>query len=758
MSGEDPKVDRELAHAHDLTDEEWEKIQAILGRTPTYPELGIFSVMWAEHCSYKSSKKHLKTLPTEAEHVLQGPGENAGAVALGDGLAAIFKVESHNHPSFIEPVQGAATGVGGILRDIFTMGARPVASLDSIRFGPLEDPKHRHLLEGVVKGVGGYGNSVGVATVGGETQFHPCYAGNILVNAFNLGIVEADRIFLGTATGVGNPVIYAGSKTGRDGIHGASLLASAEFGDESEQMRPTVQVGDPFTENCLIEACLELMQTDHIVGIQDMGAAGLTCSSFEMASRAGTGIEMDLDRVPQRAADMTPYELLLSESQERMLMVARDGHEDAVCEIFERWGLDAVVVGRVTGDGRMKIRWHGDAVVDIPVDPVAAASPELDRPTQVPADLSERQKLDLAAVAPEADLEGALLALLDSPNLCSKSWVYRQYDQLVQGNTLVGPGGDAALVRVRRDDGTPTGKAVAIAADCNPRWCWLDPYQGTVAAVAESARNVACTGARPMALSNCLNFGNPEKPEIMWEFVEAIRGLGDAAKSLGTPVVSGNVSLYNETKGRAIFPTPTIVMVGLLDDEARHAVAHFTAADRTVVLLGETREELGGSAWLSLRAGQEAGTPPAVDLEHEKRLHALLAEKVADGTIETAHDVSDGGLAVALAECCFTGAPEGGAADGAGEPIGASIELEGGIRPDALLFGESTGRVVTATANPEALLEAARAVGVPAAVIGRTGGDRLRIGAPGEEAWIDQSVAALRETWQRALPRRMESA
>ncbi|MBW2287420.1 MAG: phosphoribosylformylglycinamidine synthase subunit PurL, partial [Deltaproteobacteria bacterium] len=429
MSDEvEPKVDLALAHEHGLTDEEYDNILGILGRTPSFSELGIFSVMWAEHCSYKSSKRYLKKLPTEAEHVIQGPGENAGVIAIGDGLAAVFKIESHNHPSYIEPKQGAATGVGGILRDIFTMGARPIASMDSLRFGPLDDPKHQYLLHGVVDGVGGYGNPVGVATVGGETAFHDCYRGNILVNAFNLGVIDADGLFLASATGVGNPVIYAGSKTGRDGIHGASLLASAEFDESSEAKRPTVQVGDPFTEKCLIEACLELMATDAIVGIQDMGAAGLTCSSFEMASNSGTGIELDLDRVPQRETGMTPYELLLSESQERMLMVARVGQEERVREIFERWDLDFAVVGVVTDDGRMRIRWHGDTVVDIPVDPVAKSSPELDRPIAEPADLGERQKLDLASLAPEEDLAGALEALLDAPNLASKEWVYRQYD------------------------------------------------------------------------------------------------------------------------------------------------------------------------------------------------------------------------------------------------------------------------------------------------------------------------------------------
>ncbi|TMA27663.1 MAG: phosphoribosylformylglycinamidine synthase subunit PurL, partial [Deltaproteobacteria bacterium] len=664
----EPRVDLALAHEHGLTDAEYAQVERILGRTPSYSELGIFSVMWSEHCSYKSSKKYLKRLPTAGPQVLQGPGENAGVVAIGDG--------------------------GGILRDVFTMGARPIASLDSLRFGPLDDPLHQHLLRGVVDGIGGYGNSVGVATVGGETSFHERYRGNILVNAFNLGVVEADRVFLAKAAGVGNPVIYVGSKTGRDGIHGASLLASAEFDDESEAKRPTVQVGDPFTEKCLIEACLELMRTDAVVGIQDMGAAGLTCSSFEMASNAGTGIELDLDRVPQRESGMTPYELLLSESQERMLLVARAGREREVQAIFERWDLDAVVVGRVTDDGRMRIRWHGRQVVDIPVAPVAHQSPELDRPAREPADRLERQKLDAAGVAPETDLAGALRALLDTPTLGSKRWLYRQYDQLVQGNTVIGPGGDAALVRIKREDGTATRKAVALSVDCNPRWCWLDPYAGTVAAVAEAARNVACTGARPLALTNCLNFGSPERPEIMWEFAEATRGLGDAARALGTPVVSGNVSFYNETSGRAIFPTPTIAAVGVLDDWQRHATAHFARRGLAIALLGENRAEFGGSEWLAVRRGLERGVPPEVDLEHERRLADLLVEGVAAGVIASAHDVADGGLAVALAECCFTGPAQ----------VGARVELLDALRPDALVFGESTGRVITATADAPRLL------------------------------------------------------
>src|SRR5262245_26154413 len=679
----EPRVDLALAREHGLADSEWERILEILGRPPTFPELGIFSVMWSEHCSYKSSKKYLRWLPSRGACVLQGPGENAGVVSIGGGLAAIFKIESHNHPSFIEPRQGAATGVGGILRDVFTMGARPVASLDSIRFGSLEEARHRHLLSGVVDGIGGYGNSVGVATVGGETTFHPCYRGNILVNAMSLGIAEEKGVFLARAAGVGNPVIYAGSKTGPDGIHGASLLASAEFDATSEAKRPTVQVGDPFTEKCLIEACLEVMRGSALVGIQDMGAAGLTCSSFEMASHAGTGIELDLDRVPQRESQMTPYELLLSESQERMLLVAQAGREAEVQAVFRRWGLEAVVVGRVTDGGRMRVRWRGETVVDIPVDPVAKSSPEVDRGLREPADLRERQKLDLASVAPEQDPTGALELLLDAPNLGSKAWITRQYDSLVQGNTAQGPGGDAAVIRVKHPDGTPTRIGLALAVDCNPRRCWLDPYGGTVAAVAEAARNVACTGARPLALTNCLNFGNPERPEIMWEFAEATRGLADAARELGTPVVSGNVSFYNETSGRGIFPTPTVAVVGLLEDWERHAASGFAAPGLAIVLLGENREDLAGSEWLALRRGLEAGLPAAVDLAHERRLHALLAALVADGLAPTAHDVADGGLAVALCEAAF--ASPGG--------LRAAVEPADRIRPHALRLRGAPGRV-----------------------------------------------------------------
>jgi phosphoribosylformylglycinamidine synthase len=585
------EVDLALAREHGLSDEEYRRILEILGRTPTYPELGIFSVMWSEHCSYKSSKRHLRTLPTKGPCVVQGPGENAGAVDVGDGLAAVFKIESHNHPSFVEPHAGAATGVGGILRDIFTMGARPLASLDSLRFGPLEEPRQRYLLRGVVSGIADYGNCFGCATVGGEVSFHPGYRNNILVNAMNVGVAPRDRIFRASASGAGNPVIYVGSKTGRDGIHGASLLASSEFDADAESMRPTVQLGDPFTEKLLLEACLEAMASGAVVGIQDMGAAGLTSSSFEMAARAGTGIELWLDRVPQREEGLTPYELLLSESQERMLLVAQAGREAELARIFEKWDLDFAIVGRVTDDGILRGHWKGEAVVAIPVDPVAKSAPEYDRPTARRADLDALQRLDLAALAPERDAGEALLALLASPNVCSRRWVYQQYDQMVQSNTVVRPGGDAAVVRI-----PGTRRALALSTDCNPRFCRLDPYAGAQHAVAEAARNVAVTGARPLAVTNCLNFGSPERPESMWEFVESVRGMGDACRALGTPVVSGNVSFYNETVGEgAIPPTPTIGMLGLLDDAALAVGAHFREAGDAILLVGETFEELGGS-------------------------------------------------------------------------------------------------------------------------------------------------------------------
>ena len=766
------RVTRELAREHGLSDAEWDGITALLGRTPSFPELGIFAALWSEHCSYKSSRRHLAGLPRSGPEVVVGAGENAGAVSIGHGLALVFKIESHNHPSFIEPVQGAATGVGGILRDIFTMGARPVASLNSIRFGPPEEPQQRHLLRGVVAGIGGYGNCVGVPTVGGETGFHPCYRGNTLVNAFSLGVVDEDRIATGRAAGAGNPVIYVGSKTGRDGIHGASLLASAAFDAEAAAKRPAVQVGDPFLEKCLIEACLEVLATGLIVGIQDMGAAGLSCACFEMAERGASGLELDLERVPQRATGMSAYEILLSESQERMLLVAHRGAEDRVLERFAHWDLDAVVVGQVTGDGRVRARWRGAWVVDLPVQALVSGAPNLDRPRREPADLAARHHLDAAQLTAEDDLPGALEALLDSPNLGAKRWVWRQYDSLVQGNTAAGPGGDAAVVRIRDGAGCPTPTGVALSLDCNPLWCWLDPYRGAAAAVAEAARNVACTGARPLAISDCLNFGNPENPEIMWEFCEALRGLADAAEALGTPVVSGNVSFYNETAGRSIYPTPTVAMVGLLPEVERHAVSHFPEAGLAVLLLGTTRRELGGSAWLALRRGAEAGRPPRVDFAHERRLHGLLAEAVAAGTVPCAHDVSEGGLAVALAECCIAG-PRG-------PGPGAEIALPATLPPDVLLFAESTGRVLIASPAPEAVLDAARRWGVAARRVGQTGGERLCIRPeprsasgpdgvmaggttdtagpqPVERPWIDLPVRHLAALWESALPRRLQA-
>jgi phosphoribosylformylglycinamidine synthase len=730
----EPEVDLELAREHGLADDEWEHILELLGRIPTYPELGIFSVMWSEHCSYKSSKRHLASLPTEAPWVLQGPGENAGVVDIGDDRAAVFKIESHNHPSYIEPHGGAATGVGGILRDIFTMGARPLASLNSLRFGKLEDPFQRYLLRGVVAGIGDYGNCFGCATVGGEVSFHPRYASNILVNAMNVGIAPIDGIFLAKAAGPGNPVIYVGSRTGRDGIHGASLLASSEFDDDTESMRPTVQLGDPFTEKLLLEACLEVMETGAIVGIQDMGAAGLTCSSFEMASSAGTGIEMELDLVPQREEAMSPYELLLSESQERMLLVAAAGREGEVLDIFSKWDLEAAVVGKVTDSGRMQVRWRRELVVDIPVDPVARSSPNYDRPTARPSDLDERGKLDLAALAPEMDPSGALLELLGSPNLCSREWVYQQYDQIVQSSTVLRPGGDAAVLKVPGSE-----RGIAVSTDCNPRFCWLDPYLGAQLAVAEAARNVAVTGARPYAVTNCLNFGNPERPEAMWEFVEAVRGLGAACRELGLPVVSGNVSFYNETAGEgSILPTPTIGMLGLLEDASLAVPAAFAAAGDRVLLLGENLGELGGSEYLSVRHGLERGAPPMLDLEAEGRLHAFLVEAAKRGLLRSAHDIADGGVAVSLAECAVRSS------------VGLRAELPAsGLRPEAALFGESASRAVVSCLDQHrsALLALAGEMGVPAQEIGETGGDRLRI-APG----VDVALSEAHDVWTGTLP------
>jgi phosphoribosylformylglycinamidine synthase II len=724
---------------HGLTADEYARIEAALGRTPTIEELGVFSVMWSEHCSYKSSRVHLRGLPTTGPRVLQGPGENAGALDVGDGLAVVFKIESHNHPSFVEPFQGAATGVGGILRDIFTMGARPIANLNSLRFGSVAHPRTPYLVRGVVAGIGGYGNCIGVATVGGEVAFDPGYDHNILVNAFTLGVVQSDRIFRARAEGVGNPVMYVGSKTGRDGIHGASLLASAEFDADSESKRPTVQVGDPFTEKLLLEACLELMSpaySAHLVGIQDMGAAGLTSSSVEMAGRAGSGIDLDLSRVPLREEGMTPYDILLSESQERMLLVVRAGSEDVVRALFAKWDLDAAVVGTVTDSGHLRCTWEGRQVVDLPIAPLTDGAPLYHRPAVEPAP-EEGARLVLRDLTEPRDYGHVLMQLLESPNLCSREWVYRQYDTYVGGNSVVRPGSDAAVVRL---DGTQKG--VAMTLDCNSRLCLLDPYVGTVSAVAEAARNLAVAGAEPIGVTNCLNFGSPEKPEVMWQFQQAIAGLRDACVAFGTPVVSGNVSFYNETEGRSIPPTPVIGMVGLLDDVSQRVTQWFKGEGDAIVLLGRNREELGGSEYLAVIHHQVRGTLPWIDLDIERRLIRTVLAAAREGLLRSAHDVAEGGLAVALAECCIS--------NETGPPIGARIELEGGLRPDALLFGESHGRIVVSVRRRHLtrLRELAHRDDVVMTSIGEVRGQRFEIGD-----LVDLPVVAMRERWRSAFER-----
>jgi phosphoribosylformylglycinamidine synthase len=727
-------VTLQTALDHGLTADEYGRIVQILGRTPTLEELGVFSVMWSEHCSYKSSRRLLRQLPTTGPEILQGPGENAGIVDVGDGLAVVFKIESHNHPSFIEPYHGAATGVGGILRDVFTMGARPIASLNSLRFGALDHPRTPYLVKGVAAGIGGYGNSVGVATVGGEVYFDEGYNGNILVNAFTLGVVRTDRIFRARAAGVGNPVIYVGSRTGRDGIHGASLLASREFDARSEELRPAVQVGDPFTENILIEACLELMQRDLIVAIQDMGAAGLTSSSVEMAGRGSTGILLNLDAVPVREAGITPYELLLSESQERMLIVAKAGCEEEVQAIFACWDLQAAVVGRVADDGLFRARWQGEEVVRIPVTALTHDAPVYERPAAQPADCPERQRLDLATVPLPTDYGDVLVRLLTSPNLASKEWVYRQYDSFVGGNTVVQPGSDAAIIRLK---GTPKG--IGLTVDCNSRYCLLDPYRGAQIAVAEGARNLAVSGARPVALSDCLNFGNPEKPEVMWQFQQTIAGMRDACLTLGLAVVSGNVSFYNETAGRAIPPTPTIATVGILADVTQHVTQWFKREGDLIVLLGETREELGASEYLALIHGRVAGIPPALDLGQEKRLQDLCLTAARERLFASAHDVAEGGLAVALAEACIA-RPEGA--------LGAQVTISQDLRPDALLFGESQSRVLVSLpqAGLPRLQELAQAANLPCVVLGEVGGTDLDI-----NGYLRLPMAMLQSEWRTAL-------
>jgi phosphoribosylformylglycinamidine synthase subunit PurL len=735
----EPEITPELVASHGLSEEEYGRVLKILGRTPTYTELGIFSVMWSEHCSYKSSRKHLSRFPTKAPWVIQGPGENAGVIDIGDGLAAVFKMESHNHPSFIEPYQGAATGVGGILRDVFTMGARPIANMDSLRFGPLSVPKNQYLLDGVVAGIAGYGNCMGIPTIAGETYFNEIYNGNNLVNAFTLGIARTDRIFYGTASGVGNPVIYVGSKTGRDGIHGATM-ASEEFSEGTEEKRPTVQVGDPFTEKLLLEACLELMSKDLIIGIQDMGAAGLTSSSCEMASRGGAGMEMDLSLVPRREEGMIPYELMLSESQERMLIVAKEGMQKEVEDIFKKWDLEAVTIGHVTADGMLRVKDGGAVVAEIPAKAIADEAPVYDRPSARPLYQDSIQDLNLDLLPMPKDLNEVLAMLLDSPTIADKSWIYRQYDHMVRTNTVVYPGSDAGVVRIKG-----TNKALAMSVDCNSLYCFLHPKAGGAIAVCESARNVVCSGAKPMALTDCLNFGNPEKPETMWQFKEALEGMSLAAEKLGTPVVSGNVSFYNETKGMGIYPTPVIGMVGLMDDVSKATTQYFKDEGDVVILLGESKEEIGGTEFLRVVHGLQKGLPPDIDLDTEKALQDALLGAIGARVVMSAHDCSDGGLAVALAECCFKGEAQ---------PVGCEITVEGNIRKDALLFGESQSRIII-SAKPEDAAKIAEIMSrydVPCKVIGKVGGSRLVIKSGNEEV-INQPVARLKEIWREAIPK-----
>ena len=730
-----PPVTPETVRAHGLTDREYAEILRLLGREPNLTELGVFSVMWSEHCSYKSSRKHLKQLPTRGARVIHGPGENAGVMDIGDGLAVVFKIESHNHPSFIEPYQGAATGVGGILRDVFTMGARPVASLNSLRFGSVRHPGTAYLVDGVVGGIGGYGNCVGVPTVGGEVYFDECYDGNILVNAFTLGLVERDRIFTGKARGSGNPVVYVGSRTGRDGVHGATM-ASASFSEESEQRRPTVQVGDPFTEKLLLEACLEIMKTDAVVGIQDMGAAGLTSSAVEMAGRGGSGVELELSRVPLREQGMTPYEILLSESQERMLLVARPEAVAEVQEVFRRWDLDAVVVGRVIDAPVFRALWEGRPVASIPVAALTDAAPAYDRPAARPADQDEAQRLDVDALPQPEDMTRVLERLLESPNLASREPIYRRYDHYVRSNTVLTPGADAAVIRIKG-----SSRGLALTVDCNGRYCYLDPRTGGMAAVAEAARNLSCVGATPLGLTDCLNFGNPEREEVMWQFSQAIRGMREACLALEIPVVSGNVSFYNETDGVSIHPTPTVAMVGLLEDVERVAAPWFGTEGDLVALLGPNRPELGGSEYLKVAHGRVAGTPPAVDLALERGVQRTCRAAVEAGLLSSAHDVSEGGLAAALAEACM---------GGPGRGMGAVVDLPGDSRPDVLLFGESHSRIVVSLKEEDygRLQALASREGVPAAVIGRVGGTHLVIGD-----LVRAPVERLRDLWSTGLER-----
>jgi phosphoribosylformylglycinamidine synthase subunit PurL len=788
----EPRVTPQMAAEHGLSAEEYARIQKILGRDPNITELGIFSVMWSEHCSYKSSRVHLKRLPTRGSRVVQGPGENAGVVDIGDGLVAVFKIESHNHPSFVEPFQGAATGVGGILRDIFTMGARPIAVLDSLRFGPLIAPvettekgdsrsltslgenrgcvrddssqgamtaeevaRNRNILDGVVRGIAFYGNCFGVPTVGGEVHFEPCYSNNPLVNALALGVARREELFFARARGTGNPVIYVGAKTGRDGIHGASLLASAEFSEESQQKRPNVQVGDPFMEKLLLEACLEAMRTGAVVAIQDMGAAGLTSSSSEMASRGGMGIEIELARVPQRESGMTPYEMMLSESQERMLLVAERGREREVFDVFDKWGLDAVEVGRVTNDGALRVFDHGQVAAEIPAHALAEEGPRYERPAARPTATADRQARLVEFARAGADLTENFRGLLASPAIASKYWITEQYDSMVRTNTRVGPGsGDAAVLRLKE-----TKRALAMATDGNGRWAFLSPRLGAMHAVAEAARNVACTGARPIAATNCLNFGNPEKPEVMWQFTEAVDGIAEACRVLETPITGGNVSFYNETMGKPIYPTPVLGVLGLLEDAENAFGSAFVKEGDAIVLLDagtpsasleEAQREFSSSEYAKTIHRTVAGVPPAINLSREKRLIECLVQLGNERAILSAHDVSDGGIAVTLAESCF-------GSDG----LSAQIEIKSDTAEPAevVLFGERGARAIVSV-SPDFLARVETIAAqwtMRAERIGTVTRGEFRIQYNGVVI-LRGDIASFRKVWEHSLQEALESA
>jgi len=722
----EPAITPELIAQHGLKPDEYERIVKLIGRTPSFTELGIFSAMWNEHCSYKSSKIHLRTLPTKAPWVIQGPGENAGVIDIGEGLAVVFKMESHNHPSYIEPYQGAATGVGGILRDVFTMGARPIACLNALSFGDPKHPKTRHLVSGVVAGIGGYGNSFGVPTVGGELRFHRRYDGNCLVNAMAVGIAEKDKIFYSAASGVGMPIVYLGSKTGRDGIHGATM-ASAEFGADAEEKRPTVQVGDPFSEKLLLEACQEIMAKGCVIAIQDMGAAGLTCSAVEMGAKGDLGVTLDLDRVPCRETGMSAYEMMLSESQERMLMVLKPEKEKEAEAIFRKWGLDFAVVGETTPTKRFLIRHGGAVMADLPIKELGDEAPVYDRPF---ADGARLPFIDAASMQPPMNIPDALDKLIASPDLCSKRWVFEQYDHVILGNTVQRPGGDSAVVRVQEGP-----KALALTSDVTPRYCEADPFEGGKQAVAEAWRNLTAVGARPLALTDNLNFGNPERSDIMGQLVGCIRGIGAAARALDFPIVSGNVSLYNETNGKAILPTPTIGGVGILDDFTKSMTLAFKAEGEAILLIGETQGWLGQSLYLREICGREEGAPPPVDLEAERRHGDFVRALIGDGWVTAVHDVSDGGLLVALAEMAMA------------SRLGAVLEAPSGIPAHAFWFGEDQARYVVTAKDADRVTQLAKVAEVPIMRLGATGG---RVLAFGDERPVP--VADLHQRFEAWLP------